>query len=159
MAVPRSHAQCPSQDRRLTLRYTIMAEPDEKPAKRRLLRFTPAAQRAYKTLPDEVRNHFGFALYQAELGKRHLDAKALHGFGGASVLEVVFDHAGATYRAVYTLEFPGFVYLVHAFRKKSKTGGKTPKYDSAAINSGLAAAGNDYEQRLPNERPAAEGQG
>ena len=135
-----------------------MADPEEKPTKQRQLRFTPAAARAYKRLPEDVQNGFGFALYQAELGGRHLDAKVLQGFGGASVLEVVFDSAGATYRAVYTLEFPGFVYLTHAFQKKSKAGIKTLKHELAAIRRGITAAGIDYEERRPNERPAAEGQ-
>jgi phage-related protein len=133
-----------------------MADPDEKPKKLRRLRFTPASRRAYECLPDEVQNQIGFAVYRAELGKRHPDAKVLRGFGGASVVEVIVRHDGATYRAVYTLTFPGFVYLVHAFQKKSKTGIKTPKPELDAVQRGLTAAEKDYEERLPNERPAAE---
>ena len=137
----------------------MMAHPEEKPVKQRLLRFTKAAQRDFAALPEEVQVKFQFALHQAELGGKHLDAKVLHGFGGASVLEVVVSHKRATYRAVYTLQFPGFVYLIHAFQKKSKSGNKTPKYELDAIDHRIAAAGKDYEQRLSNERPAAEGQG
>ena len=133
-----------------------MADPDEKPVKQRLLRFTPAAERAYKALPEVVQNQFGFALYRAELGKRHHDTKVLRGFRGASVLEVVFEHEGATYRAVYTLKFPGFVYLIHAFQKKSRRGSQTPKPDRDAIGRGMTAAERDYEERLTNERPAPE---
>ena len=87
---------------------TIMADPDEKLEKQRWLRFTPASRRAYQSLPDEVQKHFGFALYLAELGKNHPDAKVLRGFGGASVVEVIVRHDGETYRAVYTLRLPGF---------------------------------------------------
>ncbi len=46
----------------------------------------------------------GFALWQAQLGRKHRDAKVLKGFGGAGVLEVVEDHDGSTYRAVYNGE-------------------------------------------------------
>ena len=34
---------------------------------------------------------------------RHSDAKTLKGFDRAGVLEVVEDHRGETYRAVYTV--------------------------------------------------------
>jgi len=44
--------------------------------------------------------------------------------------------------------------LAHAFQKKSKAGIKTPKHELAAIRRGITAAGIDYEERRPNERPA-----
>jgi phage-related protein len=36
----------------------------------------------------------GYALYQAQIGLKHLNAKPLKGFGGAGVLELVADHLG-----------------------------------------------------------------
>ena len=51
-------------------------------------------------MPDDVIDVFGFALHLAQMGKKHDQAKPLKGFGGASVLEVVEDHMGDTYRAV-----------------------------------------------------------
>jgi hypothetical protein len=47
-----------------------------------------------KAFPAEVRQAVGFALFQAQIGRKHLDAKVLKGFGGAGVLEVVSDHDG-----------------------------------------------------------------
>ena len=41
----------------------------------------------------------GYALYLAQTGGKHPDAKPLRGFGGAGVLEVVDDFDGDTYRA------------------------------------------------------------
>jgi phage-related protein len=67
----------------------------------------------------------GFALWQARTGGKHMDAKPLKGFGGAGILEVIEDHDGNTYRAVYTTKLPGAVYVLHAFQKKSKAGAKT----------------------------------
>ena len=49
------------------------------------------------------------------------------GFGSASVPEVVEDDRGATYRAVYTVKFAGWIYALHCFQKKSKNGIKTPR--------------------------------
>lgn len=52
----------------------------------------------------------------------------MKGFGGASVLEIVEDHDGNTYRSVYTVRFKDAVYVLHVFQKKSKKSVKTPKH-------------------------------
>jgi phage-related protein len=80
-----------------------------------------------REFPELVKEHVGYALYTAQQGQKHRDAKVLTGFGSAGVLEVVSDHRGDTFRAVYTLKFEGAVYVLHAFQKKSKTGRETPK--------------------------------
>ncbi len=67
------------------------------------------------------------------------------GFGSAGVLEVVEDHQGDTYRAVYTVKFAGWVYVLHCFQKKSKSGIQTPKKDMDLINTRLKAAKQDCE--------------
>ena len=43
------------------------------------------------------------------------------------MLEIVADHDGDTFRAVYTVRFAEIVYVLHAFQKKSKHGRATPK--------------------------------
>ena len=75
------------------------------------------------------------------------NAKPLRGFGGASVLEVVEDHDGSTYRAVYTVKFQGIVYVLHVFQKKSKRGIATPKHDIDLIKARLKIAATDYEKQ------------
>jgi phage-related protein len=89
----------------------------------------------------------GFALRQAQEGQKHVNAKPLKGFGGAGVLEVVEDHDGNTYRAVYTVRFAGVVYVLHVFQKKSKKGSKTPKPEVDLIKQRLKAAKDDYEKQ------------
>ncbi len=44
----------------------------------------------------------GYALYLAQVGRKHPDAKPLKGFGGAGVLEVIEGFEGNAYRTVYT---------------------------------------------------------
>jgi phage-related protein len=83
---------------------------------------------------------FGYALFLAQTGKRHPDAKPLKGFGGASVLEVVEDYRSDTYRAVYTVKFPEAVYVLHVFQKKSKHGIATPKQELELIKDRLKRA-------------------
>lgn len=69
------------------------------------------------------------------------------GFGSAGVLEIVEDHDGKTYRAVYTVKFAGAVYVLHAFQKKSKSGIKTPKQTITLIKERLKLAQEDHERR------------
>jgi phage-related protein len=42
-----------------------------------------------KRFPDSVQHQVGYAIYVAQRGGKHRDAKVLTGFGGAGVLEVV----------------------------------------------------------------------
>ncbi len=94
-------------------------------------------------MPEDVIDVFGFALHLAQTGKKHANAKPLRGFGGAGVLEVVEDHLGDTYRAVYTVKIDDAVYVLHCFQKKSKQGIETPKHDMDLIRERLKAAQAD----------------
>ena len=93
-----------------------------------------------QSLPATVQDVFGYALYLAQVGKKHPETKPLHGFGGASVLEVVEDYRGNTYRAVYTVRFVEAVYVLHVFQKKSKHGVATPRSDVDLIKERLKRA-------------------
>lgn len=91
----------------------------------------------------------GFAIFQAQIGGKHPDAKPLRGdqaFKGAGVLEVVDDHDGDTYRAVYTVKFAGAVYVLDAFQKKSKKGKETPKVDINRIKKRLQRAQEHHKE-------------
>ena len=91
-------------------------------------------------MPDDVIDVFGFALHLAQTGQKHDQTKPLKGFGGAGVLEVVEDHMGDTYRAVYTVKLADVVYVLHCFQKKSKSGIATPKPEMDLIRDRLKAA-------------------
>lgn len=69
------------------------------------------------------------------------------GFGGRSVLEIVADHRGDTWRSVYTVRFQDAVYVLHAFQKKSKSGIATPKKELELIRRRLAEAERDHRER------------
>jgi phage-related protein len=99
-----------------------------------------------RAFPDEARRVMGFAINDAQNGDEHPRAKALKGFGGRSVLEVIDDEDGDTYRAVYTVRFAGVVYVLHAFQKKSKKGIETPKRDVEIIRTRLKLAEAHYQE-------------
>jgi len=88
----------------------------------------------------------GFAINDAQNGDEHPRAKALKGFGGRTVLEVIDDEDGDTYRAVYTVRFAGVIYVLHAFQKKSKRGIETPKREIEIIKVRLKAAEAHYQE-------------
>ena len=92
------------------------------------------------SMPGPVEDLFGYALYLAQDGKKHEQAKPLKGFGSAGVLEVVEDWDRSTYRAVYTVRFEGAVFVLHMFQKKSKRGAATPKADIDLIRERLKVA-------------------
>jgi len=92
-----------------------------------------SSRKDLREFPEPVRDHMGYALYVARCGGKHRDVKALSGFGGAGVLEIIEDFRGDTFRAVYTVRFEQTVYVLHAFQKKSKTGRETPHRDIELI--------------------------
>jgi phage-related protein len=108
------------------------------------------------SFPEEVKDAIGYALYVAQQGGKHPDAKPLRGFGGAGILEIVENHAGDTYRAVYTVRLAGRIYALHAFQKKSKTGIKTPKAEINLVKSRLKRAEEEQARWLEEQKGAGE---
>jgi phage-related protein len=106
-----------------------------------------SSRRDLRGFPREVRRELGQALYTAQQGDTDPSAKPLKGFGGGSVLEIVVDQQGGTWRAVYTVRYREAIYVLHAFQKKSKRGSATPKKDIDLIHRRLAEA-----ERLHRER-------
>jgi phage-related protein len=109
--------------------------------------FVGSSLKDLKRFPVKVRNRMGFALHQVQEGDEPLSAKALKGFGGRSILELVDDYDGDTYRAVYTVRFAGYVYVLHAFQKKAKKGVATPQRDLGLIKSRLRDAEEHYREQ------------
>lgn len=112
--------------------------------------FIASSQRDLAEFPEDVRGEIGHALYVAQCGDEPLSAKALKGFGGRGVLEIVEDHDGDTYGAVYTVTFEGAVYVLHAFQKKSKKGRATPAPDIDLIKRRLKRAEEHHRERSEN---------
>lgn len=106
-----------------------------------------SSRKDLKTFPEDVQAHVGYALYGAQCGEEYASVKALKGFGGRSVLEIVAPHEGDTYRAVYTVKFADAIYVLHAFQKKSKSGIATPKTEIDLIRRRLADAERLHAQR------------
>jgi len=115
--------------------------PGEKP-----LRWVGSTKRDLLEFPEAVKDELGVALSVAQFGGKHPKAKPWKG-EGPGVFEIVEDHAGDTYRAVYTVKFECAVYALHAFQKKSPKGIKTAQVDVEMVSRRLKTAREDYEAR------------
>ena len=108
-----------------------------------------SSRRDLREFPDPVRDHIGYALYIAQCGGKHRDAKVMTGFGGAGVVEIVKDYRGDTFRAVYTLRLLGAVYVLHAFQKKSKAGRETPRREMELVKQRLREVEKMAKELIP----------
>lgn len=97
-----------------------------------------------RVFPAQVRQEIGYSLYHAQAGTKHRLAKPLRGLG-SGVLEMISDHWGDTFRAVYTARFKAAVYVLHAFQKKAKRGIATPKREMDLLRRRLKEAEAHYK--------------
>ena len=109
----------------------------------RPLYWVGASRKDYGSFPVKVQEECGFALFLAQTGQHPPSAKILKGFG-SGIVEVVENFDGDTYRTVYTVRFAQAVYVLHAFKKKSKQGIKTPQPDLDLVRRRLRDAEAHY---------------
>ena len=78
-------------------------------------------------MPEDVRKDFGYRLHRAQ-NEMHSDiGKIMRGFKGANRRELVSNHKGDTFRAVYTVRFEEVLVVLHAFQKKNEEGHRDTK--------------------------------
>jgi phage-related protein len=112
----------------------------------RPLDWVGSSKRDFLAFPEPVKDDMGNALGLAQFGGKHPTAKPWKG-QGPGVFEIVEDHDGSTYRAVYVVRFRKVVYVLHAFQKKSPKGVRTARGDIDLIVRRLMVAQQDYEAR------------
>jgi phage-related protein len=110
-----------------------------------------SSKRDYQEFPPRVQDNFGFELFLAQTGQHPPSAKVLKGLGSGTV-ELVEDFDGDAYRAVYTVRFDDAIYVLHAFKKKSKRGIQTPARDVELIRRRLRDASFDHAERFNKEK-------
>jgi phage-related protein len=106
----------------------------------KLIAWCGDSRKRIREFPVRVRHDIGVALMQAQFGGKADSAKPLQGFGGAGVLEIIENHQGDTYRAIYTVRLRHAVYVLHCFQKKSPKGGKVPLVDARLFQQRLREA-------------------
>ena len=104
--------------------------------KRKPLYWEGSSKKDFKKFPVPVQKDMGVALFVVQLGGTPDSAKPWKGLG-SGVHELVEDHRGDTFRAVYTVKVGDAVHVLHAFLKKSKSGIATPQPDVELIEKRL----------------------
>jgi phage-related protein len=104
--------------------------------KRKLLYWEGSAKKDFKEFPVSVQKDMGVALFIVQLGGMPDSAKPWKGLG-PGVYELLEDHQGGAYRAVYLVRVGVAVHVLHAFQKKSKSGIATPRLDVDLIGRRL----------------------
>jgi phage-related protein len=106
--------------------------------KRKLLYWEGSSKKDFRKFPVFVQKDMGVALFVVQLGRTPESAKPWKGLG-SGVYELVEDHRGDTFRAIYTVCVGNAVHVLHAFQKKSKSGSATPQPDVDVIKRRLKA--------------------
>ena len=96
-----------------------------------------AARKTFERFPEAVRNRVNTALTIVAEGGRADIAKPLRGLG-SGVLEIAVRHRTDAWRVVYVTDVAGRLWVIHAFRKKSKTGVRTPRAEIDLVRTRLA---------------------
>lgn len=124
----------------------------------RPLAWVGSSKKDYAEFPDRVQDDIGYRLYRVQTCSsvfppaKPLNAGVLKGLG---IYELAADYDGDTYRAVYTVKLDGLVYVLHAFKKKSKSGIATPQHDSAVIRSRYLDAVQAHAKLVGKDRARA----
>lgn len=115
-------------------------------ADRKPLHFIASSRRDLRELPEPVQDVFGSALLDAQYGELPEGARPFGEGVPREVMKLVEDYDGDTYRAAYTASFAEAVYVLHVFKKKSKSGIGTPQPDRELIRARLRAAVEHWQQ-------------
>ena len=95
-----------------------------------------AARKAYGAFPPAARDRVNTALTSAAEGGKADIAKPLKGLG-FGVMEIAERYRTDAWRVVYVTGNAGTLWVIHAFRKKSKTGIKTPGFEIDIVKARL----------------------
>lgn len=110
------------------------------------IRWMRRSREDLKAFPEDARGELGHGLHLVQCGGRPSNEKPLHG-DLSGVGELVADSKnGNTYRSVYTIKLDPFVYVLHCFEKKAKSGIATPKRELDLIRQRLREAKEEYRE-------------
>jgi phage-related protein len=106
------------------------------------------SKKKIKSFPEAVKKLIGDELQIIQFGGMPKDAKPFKGLG-SGVFEIAIKYDKDAYRCVQAVQLGKYIYVLHAFQKKSKTGIETPKQDIDLIKKryqeAVKLASNDNE--------------
>jgi phage-related protein len=105
----------------------------------RPVRWMGNSKKSLLKFPSEVQKIIGDELQFMQFGGMPKDAKPFKGVG-SGVFELAVKYDKEAYRTVVAVQLGDYIYVLHAFQKKSKKGISTPKEDVDLIKQRLADA-------------------
>jgi phage-related protein len=124
-------------------RQKMRQKPDLKPVV-----WVGSSRKDLRAFPDGAQDKIGTALQQVQYGSRPASVRTLSGFGSANVAEIKVSDDGDAYRAVYTARFAEYIFVLHAFQKKSSHGVETARQDIEMIRIRLKLAEARYKELI-----------
>ncbi|HEX8454471.1 MAG TPA: type II toxin-antitoxin system RelE/ParE family toxin [Longimicrobium sp.] len=115
-------------------------------AARKPLHFVGSSHKDLRAMPEDVQDVFGAALLDAQHGESSPNTRAFGEGLPGRVLKLAVDHYGDTYRLACTEKFPRAVYVLHAFKKKSVRGSRTPFAEIELLRNRLRTAAEHYQE-------------
>jgi phage-related protein len=90
-----------------------------------------ASKKEFRQFPKEVTRVMGYRMVQVQADEAVPGEKPLAGgiLKGLGIREIRDDYDRDTYRVVYAVKLAHAVYVLHAFKKKSKFGISTPMHE------------------------------
>jgi phage-related protein len=104
--------------------------------KTRPVSWIKAALKEFETFPDGAMSKCLTALTIAAEGGKADIAKPMHSLG-AGVFEIALPFRGDAFRVIYAVQLGEEIWILHAFKKKSKQGVKTPQHEIDLIRDRL----------------------
>ncbi|MBW3571732.1 MAG: type II toxin-antitoxin system RelE/ParE family toxin [Gemmatimonadetes bacterium] len=94
-----------------------------------------ASRKEFRRFPEDVTRLMGYRLFLVQANREVPGEKPLSGgvLKGLGIREIRDDHDRDTYRVVYTVRLTNAVYVLHAFKKKSKFGISTPVHEIEVV--------------------------
>lgn len=86
-----------------------------------------SSKKDLRSFPKPVKYSVGHDLNEINYGRKPKNIKKFKGLRG--VMEIIKDYDTDTYRAVYIANIGNRIYVLHCFKKKSKSGIATPPKD------------------------------
>ncbi len=106
------------------------------PRKTRPVSWIKAALHEFESFPEGAQSICLAVLTIAAEGGKADIAKPLHGIG-SGVFEIALAFKGDAFRVVYAVQLADEIWVLHAFRKKSTKGIRTPKHELDLIRERL----------------------
>ncbi len=97
-----------------------------------------ASKKDFERFPKGVQLKIRRALTIAAEGQKADFAKPMKGFG-SGVFEMALKYRTDAYRAIYAVQIEEAIWVIHAFKKKSKTGIKTSKHEIDLVKQRIKA--------------------